>query len=527
MQSAQQEVFSKVLAMANKPLLYGPNDKPLRPTGTFAYRRDAAKKTGSMKNWVPSRLFSRQSEAIEREDIVARSIDLTQNDPHAAGVVDTFASTVIGAGLVPHPTLDPDILGIDKEEARRIQLQQRSVYQTWAPIADAGGRMNFGQVQYLSKVCMLRYGEYFVVLPMVKGSSRPYSLACQIIHPLRVKTPVDLLNKPNVRDGIELGPYGEARAIYIKKSETTGRILPDISKHFIRMPLKRGHRRNVLHGFVAKEPEQVRGVPFFAPAMKYFRDFNDLLNAELVSNVVTAALTYFIEVSGGEDPYGLANNLATLTDTRYDSDGSTRDIRYQETYPGAILYGSPGETPHLLSANRPGTTFEPFTRTVKKSIAMALNMPYPVLFKDVENVNFAGFRSAMLDAWRVFEMERKWHGAGLCQPIYTMLMEEAYLRGNLDVSDFYGQMHALTKAEWRGAPKGDIEPIKAVQADVLAIQNNLKTRAESIAERGGDVRIVFDQLEEEREMLEEKGLPTGAELGPEDKPDDEDADESK
>jgi len=100
---------------------------------------------------------------------------------------------------------------------------------------------------------------------------RPYSLACQVIHPLRVKTPADKISDPAIKDGIELGAHGETTHIWIKKSDPTG-ILPDISKNFIRMPVKQGHRYNILHSFVCKEPEQVRGMPVFAAAMKYFRD---------------------------------------------------------------------------------------------------------------------------------------------------------------------------------------------------------------------------------------------------------------
>ena len=168
------------------------------------------------------------------------------------------------------------------------------------------------------------------------------------------------------------------------------------------------------------------------------------------------------------------------------------------------MYGKGKPTP--IGANRPGTTFDPFTKIIMKAIASALNIPYVVLFKDVEGTNFAGFRSAMLDAWRVFVFRRTWLGQATCSPIWTMLMEEAYLRGDLKVSDFYTSMTALTNTTWRGAPKGDIEPIKAAQADKLLIQSNLKTRAEAIAERGGDWRSTFDQLEEEQELMEEKGL---------------------
>lgn len=54
--------------------------------------------------------------------------------------------------------------------------------------------------------------------------------------------------------------------------------------------------------------------------------------------------------------------------------------------------------------------------------------------------------------------------------------------------------------------QGEIEPVKEIQADVLAIDNKLKTRTEAIIERGGDIQNVFDTLEEEQALMEEKGL---------------------
>ncbi|MDD5774374.1 MAG: phage portal protein, partial [Candidatus Omnitrophica bacterium] len=275
------------------------------------------------------------------------------------------------------------------------------------------------------------------------------------------------------------------------------------SKDYLRVPAKTGHRWNVLHGFIALDSEQYRGYPMFAPAMKFFRDLNDYLDAELVSNIVTAAFSMFIEVQSGGDPLGLANNMLSLSGETVDT---TNQVRYQEMQPGQIMYGNIGEKPHPIAAARPGATFEPFTKVIKKAISMALNIPYPVLFKDPEATNFAGFRSAMLDAWRVFMMRRVWLGQGFCQKIWRMLMEEAMLLGDWYYSDYYTRENLVTRAEWRGAPKGDIEPIKAAQADVILIEKNLKTRAEAIAERGGDLRTTLDQLQEEQQMLQERGL---------------------
>jgi lambda family phage portal protein len=239
--------------------------------------------------------------------------------------------------------------------------------------------------------------------------------------------------------------------------------------------------------------------------MKFLRDLSDYLDAELVSNIVTAAMAVFIE-TGAADPYTLAANHATITDTAYKSDGSAYDQRYQEIEPGAIMYGSSGEKPHLLAAQRPGSTFGIFLKEIEKSIALGFNFPQPVLFKDFGGMNYAGYRSAMLEAWRVVKSRRHWMAQGLCQPMWQMLMEEAYLRGELAVSDFYARMLDFCACDWVGAPKGQIEPLKEVQADIAEIQHNLKSREETLLERGRDLQTTFDQIEEEQEMMDEKGL---------------------
>lgn len=507
--AAQAQIFEKavgaIAAMVGKsPVLYGPNNSPLVPSSGYTVSRSAAKRAGSMKNWVPRRLITRQQEALERESMVDRASDLTSNDAHAAGVVDSFAITAIGHGLTPHLLLDHDILNLSKEEVRRITAQQKASFLNWSPFADAGGRMSFGAIQFQIERCLIQFGEFLVLLPMLDDPSRPYSLACQVLNPLRLKTPVDLVNQSNIRDGVELGSYGEPAYYWIKKSNpNVTSSAPDISANFLRIPAKRGHRWNVLHGFISKDPEQVRGVTFFAPAMKLFRDLNDYLDAELVSNIVTAAFALFIENSGGGDPTGMANYMASYSETNA-ADGTP--TRYQAWTPGQILYGNAGEKPSPISAARPGVTFEPFTRVIKKAIALSVNIPYPILFKDVDGLSYAGWRGAMLDAWRVYMHHRNFIGEGPSQKIYTMLQEEAYLRGHLKVKNFYTNIYALTKAGWRGAPKGDIEPIKAAQADLLLVKGNMKTRASAIAELGGDIRTTFDQLAEEQEMMRERGL---------------------
>lgn len=479
--------------------LLGKIIRPFMPVsvGTHAYKRDAAKRTGSMKNWFQSRLFSADQEARERELIVARSINLINDDPHAAGIIDTFATSIIGAGLKPHPSLNSDVLGLSREQVKKIEGQQKSIYKAWAMSADAGGRMTDGEIQHLKTRCLFGLGESLEILPMAKNPGRPYALGSQVIHPQRLKTPVDKAKDGNIRDGVEISKHGVPVAYWIKKASENGQYQSDNSANFMRIPAMKGHRFLVLHDFITKDPEQFRGYPILAPAMRYFRDFSDLLTSELTSNVITAAMALFIE----------SDNSSAVADAFTDTANFDEEDRIQELAPGSVFYGSSGQKPHLLSANRPGTTFDPFTKLIKKSMAMSTGIPYPVLFKDVDGVNFAGFRSAMLEAWRVYEYHRKRIGEKDCQKKYTMLMEEAWLRGELDISDFYEKRHQYTNAEWYGAPKGDIEPFKAIQSDLMKFKARVKPLERIIIEDGGAGFLeVAEQIEEEIEILKAKKI---------------------
>lgn len=502
-------VFRSTAATAGRPLILGPDGRPAPPTKSafYQFERRSAGRKGSLKTWIPRQLDTNQA-AYEREKIAERAIDLVNNDPSASGVVDAFANTVVGPGLLPHPVLDGDILGISKEQATAIENRQKWVFRRWSPNADTAGRMSFAGIAFLAIRQLIQFGEFFFALPMVSDPLRPYLLSVQAIHPLRVRTPVDLLNRADIKDGVEMDSNGAPRAYWVKKA-SVGVYSNDISTNYQRISARSGHRFRMLHCFITKDPEQVRGVSVFSPAMKMFKDLSDYLDAELVSNIVTAAFSLFIETGAGADPYTAAANYANISETAYKADGTTYEDRYEELQPGAIMYGNANEKPHVISAQRPGSTFQPFVKLIAKSVSMACGVPYPVLFKDFDGMNYASYRSAMLEAWRVFQTQRRFIGQSFCGPVWRMLLEESFLRGEFDgfgFSDFYSNIFEFSTAEWIGPPKGQIEPVKEVQADIIAIKNNLKTREETALEQGRDFAAGVGKLAEEKALLEDAGL---------------------
>ena len=489
---------------AGRPL--APSRMPMAPSPVQYATRGASNK-GSLRSWIPRKLSNSAAISRQRQTLQARISDLVGSDPHAAGVVQSFPVTVIGDGLSPYPSLDAEALELTEDQATAIEAAQRRAWARFWPQADITGR-DFGQVQFIWERCLVQYGESLTLVLMEPRPGRKYNICVRVLHPSRLATPTDKRNA-NIFDGVEVDANGVPVALWIKRL-SPGALLTDRSANFVRVPVHRGHRLVVIHDFYRDDPEQYRGQSPLAPILKGFKDLNDFLDAELVSNVVTAAFSLFIELQRGTNPLDQAGNMSAFYDTVW-SGQKNETVRYQNLDPGSIMYGNPGEKPHPIAANRPGTTFPSFVRELKKAFAHGLNIPYPVLFKDVDNVSFAGFRSAMLEAWRVYSWRRQHIGRGPSQSIYNMLQEEAFLRGDLPipggVSYFYENMDALCACEWYGAPKGDIEPYKAVKADLLSNEGNIKPLERIILETGGgNPGAVLRQLEKENKDLKKRGL---------------------
>ena len=102
----------------------------------------------------------------------------------------------------------------------------------------------------------------------------------------------------------------------------------------------------------------------------------------------------------------------------------------------------------------------------------------------------------------MFKTWRGWLSAKFCQPIWQLVIEEAYLRGEFDAPDFYKYFHEYTRAAWIGGGWGWVDPVKEVEASRKAIDYGLSTLAKEAAAQGDDWEENLDQLARERDAIE-------------------------
>jgi lambda family phage portal protein len=265
------------------------------------------------------------------------------------------------------------------------------------------------------------------------------------------------------------------------------------SFEFSGIPARDGQGRPlILHIFASNQPGQVRGVPHFAPVLKYFKNMADSLDAEVVAQKVAACLSAVITRS---DP--TLNTFPTVTEP---STGK----KLTKLEPGMIPTLAIGEDIKLIDFKRNGDTFDVFLTKVLRIIGNALGLPYELLLKDFSKTNYSSARAALLEAWRVFMYWRSWLARKLCQPVWELVLEEAYLRGLFPVKDFYANQAEYCRAVWIGPGRGWVDPVKEIVASKLEEDYDYATLADQCAAQGRDWEDVLKQ--KAREMKRRKAL---------------------
>jgi lambda family phage portal protein len=436
-----------------------------------------------------------------------RSRDLVRNDAHAAGVLGTITDNVVGCGITPQSRLDIKELGISKEKAVEIQRVQEKIWERWFTHADISERLDFYEMQSLVDRQIIENGEIFIMPLLHSDKNRRYSLALDLIEADRVGTPYDMMrSSTDVRNGIKLGDRGEALGYYIRKGTSKYKYTYFANRdNYEFVPAKnRAGRLNVIHLYYTLRPDQTRGVPFFAPALTYFKDLADFMEAEVIAAKIAACFGLVIKQEN-EDTFGSA--LANSEDS---GDGTGR--RIESIYPGMVERIQRGETLEQVKPDRPGGAFEPFVSRILRAISTALGLPYELVAKDFSKTNYSSARAALLEARRYFKMRQSWLARKLCQPVWMMLMEEAYLNGDLEISNFYGQKEEWTRTRWITPGWAWVDPLKEVKAAKESLGAGLTSLADEAAAQGRDWEETVEQIAREKSKIKDLETQYGVKI---------------
>lgn len=441
------------------------------------------------REWLSARRTPATPPRWEHLTLVRRANDLYRNNAIARGIVQTFADNVVGGtGLVPQSRIRADELGISEERATELRRQAEAAWRLFAAHAGAVYGESFHEIQLLSVMRLLIDGEVFVLPVMRRGrpGGRPILRALQLIDPERVWS-----SDPRFPHGVETDDLGVVQAYWIEPaggSDAGTRGQPQR----VAARDSRGRPR-VLHVFFAERPGQVRGVPPFASAMNLFRDLGDWMEAEIVNQRVAACLSVFVT---DDNPY----QTAYESYTSLDSD----DQMVQELAPGEIRYLKSGKKIQVVDPQGRGGNLETFADIIVRMIGASLGLTPELVTKDFSDTTYSSARTALLEARRRFGVWRALFAQKFCQPIYDLVLEEAYLRGLFGAEDFYRLRHYYTRASWIGPGWGWVDPVKEVRASAESVDMYLSTLADEASAQGRDWEDVVEQRVREQAEIQRR-----------------------
>ena len=254
-------------------------------------------------------------------------------------------------------------------------------------------------------------------------------------------------------------------------------------------------RDGILHLFRVRRPGQLRGVPELASSIAVLRDLADYTEAALVKARVEACFGGFVT---SEDAG--AATLAQRTAQVAGADGANHDVSYGEMSPGMIQRLQPGES---IAFAQPSSqsNFEQFTLQASMIAAAGAGVTYDQATGDLRQANYSSLRAGKIEFRRDIEMIQQHTIIPMaCRPIYREFAGFAAAMGWITARD------ALVPVRWVTPAWEPIDPVKDLNADIMAVRAGRLSLGDFIASWGEDPHEQLAEIAAFNKEIDRLGL---------------------
>ena len=435
----------------------------------------------------------------------ARSRNLAQNDEYVRKWLQLCVTNIIGpvgfrfqARVIDPPAKageppKPDMLANAAIE---------SAWAAWGRVADVTGKIGLTGLCHIMVKAAARDGEILVRLVRGKAAGNPFGLALQLLDINRLDTQ---LNRPEgdgvtqIRMGVELDIWGRPTHYWLR-SRNPG----DPYNTSATQALARHDRipaADIIHAFIADDPEQVRGVPWAHAAMERLNNRGAFEHAAIIAARVGASKQGFFTnpdgkaepMSSGEEPDGEGGaNLVT------EADPGTFDV-----LPEGYQFQS-------FDPAYPSDMFGEFVKANLRGTASGLLVSYHSLANDLEGVNFSSIRSGTLeerDSWVVLQ---EWFANSVLERLFDEVLT-ATLSFGLAVMPNGSSLPAakrdkFTPHVFQGRRWQWVDPKKDIDASIAALDAGLTSPQQIAATMGLDYEDLLSEIKAAADMRKAMGI---------------------
>jgi lambda family phage portal protein len=453
-----------------------------------ARRFDAAVSDRLTASWVSGATAIDAELRGQLDPLRNRSRDLFKNNEYAAKFGRMVRNNVVGPdgfmlqARVTDPSGSADSLANKTIEA---------AWWRWMRPAncEASGKHSFVGVCNQVALALARDGEFLVRKVRGRGLGE-FGFQLQLIDVARLDTTLNRDAREGLNAivmGVELDPSGRALFYHIKTaSSRTGRATRE------RIPAS-----EIIHGFIPIETEQTRGVPWMHAAMLRMHDLNGYRGAAVIAARVGASKMGVWETPDGLPPPGA-------------SEGDEPGSYITEVDPGHFDFAPPGYKLTTYDPTYPHDQFDSFTKSVLRGIASGIGVAYNALANDLEGVNFSSIRAGVLEEREHWMAIQNWMISAFLDVVYEEWLAHTLLSGGFVMPN--GAVLPAAKLDkfrehvWQPRRWPWVDPLKDIQASVMAIDNMIASPQQIAAQSGRDIEDVLDDIVAFKKLLAERGL---------------------
>lgn len=444
----------------------------------------SAANTGNLyASWIPSNNTADVDIKKDLKTIRNRSRELMRNDDYAKRFKRMIQSNVVGNNGVRLQNQAKDLNGnLDKKANETIE----AAWKKWSKkgVCDVTGKYSLLDIKKMVMGTLAEDGE--VLIRKVKGFDNEFGFALQLLEADHLDEQYTDLNK-NILMGIEYDSWNKPVAYHLHKTHPGNQTLTNRDTTRERIPAA-----ELNHLFLPSRISASRGIPFMHSAMTRMKMINGYEEAELVGARLGASKAGFYTRNKAEGEY----NGDTVQD----------GTPVNEITPGEFEVLPEGWDFKSYDPQHPSTAFKDFMKVVLRGISSGLDVSYNTLANDLEGVNYSSLRSGVQDEREVWRGLQKWLGEHLLDDIFADWLDMALLTKSIPLPFF--KYDKFNSPVWLYRSFPYIDPLKDVQANILAVKEGVKTHTQIASEMGMDLEEIYQQLAQEKALREKYGITT-------------------
>lgn len=395
-----------------------------------------------------------------------RARDFVRNGWAGQRILDVLTSHVIGTGIMTVPNTGSDVL--DRE--------YRLLREEWEASSDVEGVLDYGAQQALLFRSMVEGGDSVLrMIPLrMSEAARSLPFRLQALEGDQIDATRDSIfgaagQTSSVRLGIKVGEWGLREGMYLWRNHpgemVVGNIEPSVLVDW----------SDLCHLYRPLRLGQLRGVSWFAPILLTAREIQDLMEAAIIQQRTQSSYAGFLRRQPGGQ-----NVLATRKDEKGD--------KVTRIEPGMIQ--DIGEAEITFPNGSTQSVFGDAYKAGLRAMAAGAGITYDQLTGDLTQANYSSLRAGKIEFRRLVE-QLQW---SCCVPMFCRKVDRkfedmAVIAGKLQrLPGGYRVDHIMPGIE-------PIDPVKDLQADILAVRSGRMSPQEFISAWGRDWRKVVTDFD--------------------------------